>query len=161
MSDTRWLNPEEQQTWRTFLAAIQLLEAQLDRELQADAGIPLAYYVILAMLSESPGRAARMSDLAEITQSSRSRLSHAVAKLEELGWVERVECPEDRRGAYAVLTGKGFAVLEKAAHGHVEAVRTHLFDQLTPDQVNQLRGISEALVRHLRPEAAAGSASHR
>jgi DNA-binding MarR family transcriptional regulator len=148
VSDTRWLNPEEQQTWRTFLAAIQLLEAQLDRELQA-------------MLSESPGRAARMSDLAEITQSSRSRLSHAVAKLEELGWVERVECPEDRRGAYAVLTGKGFAVLEKAAHGHVEAVRTHLFDQLTPEQVNQLRGISEALVRHLRPEAAAGSASHR
>jgi len=149
VADTRWLNDEEQRTWRAFISAIQLLTDQLDRELQRDAGMPHAYYEILVRLSEAPNHALRMSDLAERSLSSRSRLSHAVAKLEELGWVQRQDCPEDRRGSYAILTDKGFAVLEKAAHGHVEGVRTHLFDQLSHQQVRELREISEAVVNHL------------
>jgi DNA-binding MarR family transcriptional regulator len=149
VSETRWLNQEEQRTWRAFLAAIQLLQSQLDRELQAGAGMPLAYYVLLAMLSEAPERMLRMSDLAQMTQFSRSRLSHAVDKLEQLGWVERLECPTDARGAFARLTDAGFAVLRRAAHSHVEGVRTHLFDQLAPEQVAHLRDISEAVVQHL------------
>ena len=149
MADTRWLNDEEQRTWRAFISAIQLLTDQLDRELQRDAGMPHAYYEILVRLSEAPNHALRMSDLAERSLSSRSRLSHAVAKLEELGWVQRQDCPEDRRGSFAILTDKGFGVLEKAAHGHVEGVRTHLFDRLSHQQVKELREISEAVVNHL------------
>jgi len=141
----RWLDEEEQAAWRAFLAATQRLMEQLDRELQAGAGLPHAYYEILVRLSEAPGRAMRMSDLADRCQSSRSRLSHAVARLEEQGRVRREAVPSDRRGAVAVLTDAGFAALEAAAPVHVGSVRRHLFDRLTPDQVAALAEISRAI----------------
>src|SRR5205809_176284 len=103
MAEPRWLNAEEQQAWRAFLAATRLLFDALDRELQHDAGIPHTYYEILVQLSESPDRTMRMSDLAARSLSSRSRLSHAVARLEEAGWVRRETCPTDKRGQLAVL----------------------------------------------------------
>ncbi|MEU7800642.1 MarR family transcriptional regulator [Micromonospora arborensis] len=146
---TRWLDPDEQRTWRAYLAASRALMDTLDRELQRDAGMPHAYYELLVVLSESPGRRLRMSDLAEAAGSSRSRLSHAVARLEAAGWVRREECPTDRRGQVALLTDEGFATLAAAAPGHVEGVRRHLFDALSPAQVDQLRRISETLAEHL------------
>jgi DNA-binding MarR family transcriptional regulator len=145
----RWLSDDEQCTWRAFLEASQRLFEQLDRELQHEAGIPLTYYTILAMLSEAPARTLRMSELATLTWSSRSRLSHAVDRLEEKGWVTRLSCPSDKRGAFAVLTDEGHAILEAAAPSHVESVRRHLFDQLTPDQMAQLGGVSRAIADHL------------
>ncbi|WP_091302618.1 MarR family winged helix-turn-helix transcriptional regulator [Micromonospora halophytica] len=146
---TRWLDHDEQQTWRAFLTASRALTETLDRELQHDAGMPHAYYEILVRLSEAPQRRLRMSELAESTGSSRSRLSHAAARLEAAGWIRREECPTDRRGQIAVLTDSGFATLAAAAPGHVEGVRRHLFDALSPAQVDQLRRISETLVAHL------------
>ncbi|MEV6810702.1 MarR family transcriptional regulator [Micromonospora craterilacus] len=146
---TRWLDPDEQRTWRAFLAASRALMETLDRELQRDAGMPHAYYEILVRLSEAPDRRLRMSELADATGSSRSRLSHAVARLEAAGWVRREDCPTDRRGQLALLTDDGFATLAAAAPGHVEGVRRHLFDALSPAQVDQLRRISEALTDHL------------
>ncbi|WP_091611789.1 MarR family winged helix-turn-helix transcriptional regulator [Micromonospora mirobrigensis] len=146
---TRWLDADEQQTWRAFLASSRALMETLDRELQRDAGMPHAYYEILVRLSEAPGRSMRMSDLADATGSSRSRLSHAASRLEAAGWVRRDECPSDRRGQLAVLTDDGFAALAAAAPGHVEGVRRHLFDALSPAQVDQLRRISETLAAHL------------
>ncbi|MEU4775156.1 MarR family transcriptional regulator [Micromonospora sp. NPDC023633] len=146
---TRWLDPDEQRTWRAYLTASRALMEALDRELQRDAGMPHAYYEILVRLSEAPQRQLRMSDLAEATGSSRSRLSHAAARLEAAGWVRREECPTDRRGQIAVLTDEGFATLAAAAPGHVEGVRRHLFDALSPAQVDQLRRISETLAAHL------------
>ncbi|MEV4567300.1 MarR family transcriptional regulator [Nonomuraea sp. NPDC049419] len=135
---TRWLDEDEQRAWRNFLAATQLVNEALDRQLQRDAGMPHAYYVILVALSEAPGRAMRMSELAARAQSSQSRLSHAVRRLEERGWVRREPCPSDRRSSFAVLTGEGYAVLAAAAPGHVEEVRRSLFDALTPEQVRRL-----------------------
>jgi DNA-binding MarR family transcriptional regulator len=146
---TRWLDAEEQRTWRAFLAATRLLMDRLDRQLQHEAGIPHTYYEILVRLSEVPGRSLRMSQLAVSSMSSRSRISHAVARLEETGWVRRRECPTDRRGAVCELTDAGFAALEAAAPGHVGAVRENLFDLLTTEQVGQLRHISEAIAKHL------------
>ncbi|MEU6074257.1 MarR family transcriptional regulator [Micromonospora sp. NPDC047074] len=146
---TRWLDPDEQRTWRAYLTASRALMETLDRELQRDAGMPHAYYEILVRLSEAPGRRLRMSELAEVSGSSRSRLSHAVARLEAAGWVRREECPTDRRGQIAALTDEGFDTLAAAAPGHVEGVRRHLFDALSPAQVDQLRRISETLVDHL------------
>ncbi len=145
MAEPRWLDEEEQRTWRAFLGAIRLLSTELDRELQRDADMPHTYYEILVALSEAPGRALRMNELADMSQSSRSRLSHAVSRLEEAGWVERRACPTDKRGALAVLTAKGFAALEAAAPGHVDAVRRHLFDVLTPEQAAELGRISAAI----------------
>ncbi|MFG2103542.1 MarR family winged helix-turn-helix transcriptional regulator [Micromonospora echinaurantiaca] len=146
---TRWLDPDEQRTWRAFLTASRALMETLDRELQRDAGMPHAYYEILVRLSEAPGRRLRMSELAEASGASRSRLSHAVSRMEAAGWVRREECPTDRRGQVALLTEAGFATLAAAAPGHVEGVRRHLFDALTPAQVDQLRRISETLADHL------------
>jgi DNA-binding MarR family transcriptional regulator len=149
MSETRWLTVEEQRTWRAYLSSSRLLLDQLDRELQRQAGMPHAYYELLVRLSEAPDRRLRMSDLARSAGSSRSRLSHAVARLEEAGWVDRESDPLDKRGAWAVLTEAGFAALAAAAPGHVDGVRRHLFDQLDPVQVDQLWAISAALLDHL------------
>lgn len=139
------MSEDEQCTWRAFLTAMRLLTDQLDRELQHDANIPHTYYEILVALSEAPGRRLRMNQLAEVCQSSRSRLSHAVNRLEEAGWVRREACPTDKRGALAVMTDEGFAAIEAAAPGHVEGVRRHVFDVLTPEQVRQLAEISVAI----------------
>jgi DNA-binding MarR family transcriptional regulator len=147
---TRWLDPDEQRTWRAFLTASRALMDTLDRELQRDAGMPHAYYELLVRLSEAPERRLRMSELAEASGSSRSRLSHAVARLEASGWVRREDCPTDRRGQVAHLTDEGFAALAAAAPGHVEGVRRHLFDALSPAQIEQLRGISETLAERRR-----------
>jgi DNA-binding MarR family transcriptional regulator len=145
----RWLDPSEQVVWRSFLSATQLLADRLDQELQRDSGIPHGYYEVLVRLSEVPGRQLRMSELALRSMSSRSRLSHAVARLEERGWVRRESCPTDRRGQLAILTDAGFSALEAAAPRHVEGVRSHLFDQLTSDQVAQLGEIFGAVTNHL------------
>jgi DNA-binding MarR family transcriptional regulator len=143
---TRWLSDDEQCTWRNFLTAWQWLFASVDGQLQRDAGIPLAYYEILVRLSEAPGRALRMTQLAAASSSSKSRVSHAVARLEERGWVRRMDCPTDRRGQIAQLTDEGFAALSAAAPGHVEEVRRTLFDALSAEQLRQLAGISETIL---------------
>lgn len=148
---TRWLTDEEQRTWRAFLEATQLVYEALDRQLQRDAGMPHAYYVILVTLSEAPERAMRMSELAAGARSSQSRLSHAVARLEERGWVRREPSPRDRRGSVAVLTDDGFAALAAAAPGHMEEVRRRLFDVLTPEQARRLGEICGAVRDGLRP----------
>lgn len=149
VSEIRWLDDEEQRTWRAFLSATRLLWAQLDRELQAEAAMPSSYYAILVLLSEAPERQMRMTDLAAATQSSPSRISHAVGRLEKAGWLSREICPSDRRGWYAVLTDEGLSTLEAAAPKHVDSVRAHLFDQLSQTQLGQLRQISERLLAHL------------
>jgi DNA-binding MarR family transcriptional regulator len=149
--EPRWLDAEEQKAWRAWLYSTLLLQDQLDRELTRETGISHAYYEVLVQLSEAPGRMLRMSQLAERSLSSRSRLSHAVSRLEERGWVRRQVCEEDGRGQLAVLTDAGFAALEAAAPVHVESVRTHLFDQLSPEQVTALRDIGETLLRHFGP----------
>jgi len=136
--EVRWLSAAEQETWRAFLAATRLLYEELERELQQDAGIPVTYYEILVTLSEAPDRTVRMRELADLTRSSPSRLSHAVSRLEEAGWVERLSCGTDRRGAFAHLTDKGFAALEAAAPGHAMAVRRYVFDRITPEQSDEL-----------------------
>jgi DNA-binding MarR family transcriptional regulator len=142
---SRWLTADEQRTWRTFISANRRLFAEMDAHLQHVAGIPHAYYEILVRLSEAPGRELRMTQLADASTSSKSRLSHAVARLEERGWIERAACPTDRRGQVARLTDNGFAALDSAAHGHVDQVRRMVFDQLTPEQVEQLRVIMGAI----------------
>ncbi|MER6949462.1 MarR family transcriptional regulator [Nonomuraea sp. NPDC000554] len=142
---TRWLDDDEQRAWRAFLSATQLVNEALDRQLQRDAGMPHTYYMILVALSEAPERSMRMSELASRAQSSQSRLSHAVARLEERGWVRRARCSDDRRGNIAVLTEDGFAALAAAAPGHVEEVRRSLFDVLTPEQVRSLDEICTAV----------------
>ncbi|MDQ0381961.1 MarR family winged helix-turn-helix transcriptional regulator [Amycolatopsis thermophila] len=155
MSEPRWLSDDEQRVWRAFTAAVTMLRGHVESQLQREAGMPQTYYEVLVVLSEAPGRTLRMSELAEKCHSSRSRLSHAVARLEANGWVRRDTCGTDKRGSFARLTDRGFAALEAAAPGHVEAVREALFDALTPDQVEALGEIADAIRNRLRPQCAA------
>ncbi|MFI1225627.1 MULTISPECIES: MarR family winged helix-turn-helix transcriptional regulator [unclassified Streptomyces] len=148
----RWLTDEEQYAWRAYLHATTLLEDHLDRQLQRDAGMPHIYYGLLVQLSQAPRRRLRMTELARNAKITRSRLSHAIARLEKNGWVRREDCPSDKRGQNAVLTDDGYAMLRRSAPGHVEAVRQAMFDRLTPEQVNSLGEIMRVLATGLEPE---------
>jgi DNA-binding MarR family transcriptional regulator len=143
---TRWLSAEEQRVWRQFLTACQSLFGAIDGQLLRDSNLPHGYYEILVHLSEAPDRALRMSQLAVASTFSKSRLSHAVSRLEERGLVARLDCATDRRGQIAQLTDEGLAALEAAAPGHVDQVRRSLIDALTPEQVTQLGEISTAMI---------------
>ncbi|MFI6483777.1 MarR family winged helix-turn-helix transcriptional regulator [Nonomuraea sp. NPDC050663] len=146
---TRWLNDDEQRAWRAFGLASRLLTDRLERDLLAAADMPPTYYELLVLLSEAPERTLRMSELAQWTNSKGSRISHAVNKLEDKGWVRREHYAGDRRGWLAVLTDDGLAALRAAAPAHVASVREHLIDLLTPEQLGQLEEISQALLAHL------------
>jgi DNA-binding MarR family transcriptional regulator len=148
----RWLDDEQQRTWRAWLTVAELLPRALDAQLQRDAGLSHAAYVVLAMLSESPTRSRRMSDLARRANQSQSRLSHTVARLEERGWVRRERSPEDGRGNVAVLTDEGWGVVRSVAPGHVDAVREAMFAPLTPEQSRAFGEALAAIVERLDPD---------
>jgi DNA-binding MarR family transcriptional regulator len=150
MSETRWLDAEEQRAWRAYLDALHLLHDRLEAALQRDAGLSHADYEIFVILSEAPGRQLRMSELAERALFSRSRLSHAVARMERAGWVVRSSCPDDRRGTFATLTDAGYEKLRDAAAGHVDAVRAYVLDRLSREEFLELGRLSETLARHLK-----------
>jgi DNA-binding MarR family transcriptional regulator len=146
VTEARWLTSTELATWLNLTQVLMLLPAAMDRQLREDAGVPHAYYQILAMLSGQAGRAMRMADLARLVGTTPSRLSHAVASLELRGWVERSACATDRRGQIAHLTDAGLDVLRSAAPGHVDEVRRLVFDHLTPDDVASLRAITAKML---------------
>lgn len=148
----RWLDDEQQRTWRAWLTVAELLPRALDAQLQRDAGLSHAAYVVLAMLSESPTRSRRMSDLARRANQTQSRLSHTVARLEERGWVRRERAADDGRGNLAVLTDAGWDVVRAVAPGHVDAVRSAMFDPLTPEQTVALGDMLDAVVQQLDPQ---------
>jgi DNA-binding MarR family transcriptional regulator len=149
-ANSPWLTPDQQQVWRAFLQVSGALDYQLDRELQRDAGMPHAYYLILAMLSEAQDRALRMSQLAAAAWASPSRISHAVDRLERAGWVSRRPDERDRRGQVAVLTDLGRQHLESAAPGHARTVRRILFDRLSADQLTAFGEICRLALGELR-----------
>ena len=137
MSDgdgTRWLSAEEQVAWRAYLRGSRALEIALDRDLTAH-GIGLSEYEIISMLSEAPDRQLRMSSLAALVQQSRSRLTHTAGRLEQRGWVARLRSEDDGRGVLLSLTAAGQDAVEAMAREHVESVRRHLIDALTPAEV--------------------------
>ncbi len=146
---TRWLSEDEQRSWRAWLAAALLLQDRLNRELQGQHGLTMADYEILVRLSEAPDRRLRMSDLAEMTLSSRSRLSHQIDRMEKAGLVERQLCADDRRGAFAALTPDGWDTLVIAAPDHVESVRAHLVDVLSAKEFAALGSACRKVADHL------------
>jgi DNA-binding MarR family transcriptional regulator len=150
--DTEWLDESEREAWLRLVAVVELLPGALDAQLRADAGLTHFEYFVLAMLSEAPERTLRMTTLAQRTNATLPRLSHVVRRLEERGIVERFPCPEDGRVTNARLTEAGWDVVVAAAPGHVTTVRRTVLDPLTRDQLEQLRGIGDALLTRLDPE---------
>jgi DNA-binding MarR family transcriptional regulator len=144
-----WLTDEEQQAWRATVQLSQLLLRQLDRDLTAH-GLNGRDYEILVELSEAPDHRLRMTDLADATSQSRSRLSHQITRMEKRGLVRRDDCEGDKRGTFAVLTKAGFEAIERVAPYHVENVRRHYIDRLTPQQLEEVRSTFQPIVDYLR-----------
>ncbi len=143
---SHWLSEPEQVQWRAWLAANQLLRDRLGRDVHEATGLTFADYEILVRLSESPERRMRMSELAEVAFSSRSRLSHQIDRMQKAGYVTREECRDDRRGYFAVLSDEGFEALVAAAPVHVDSVRRRIVDVLTPEEFAELGRLSQKLV---------------
>jgi DNA-binding MarR family transcriptional regulator len=154
----RWLDEDEQRTWRKLASIMLQLPAALDAELQRDADLTHFAYFVLAMLSEAPGRALRMSALAARSSSSPSRLSHTVARLEARGLVRRRRAFEDGRGQIAELTDEGFEYLTSAAPGHVAEVRRLVFDVVPRSMLADLDRISTLILTRLDPDGARSNA---
>ena len=141
----RWLTAEEQQHWRAYRdGAVRLFDV-LAHELEAATGLSTHEYEVLVRLSESPTRTLRMSGLADGVAHSRSRLTHTIRRMEERGLVARVQCEGDARGVNCTMTDEGWRVLVAAAPSHVQSVRDHLVDVLTPEQFQALGEAMQAV----------------
>ena len=160
-STPRWLSAEERRTWLSYLSTTRLLDDYLDRQLRRDIGITHPDYALLAQLEAAPDRALNMSEIAKRMKITRSRLTHAVTRLEAAGYVARREHPTDRRGQLAVITESGRELLRRAAPGHVAAVRHAVFDALTPEQHEQLGEISRAIATAIEGAGAEPLPWHR
>ncbi|GAA1392570.1 MarR family transcriptional regulator [Luteococcus peritonei] len=143
--ETLWLTEEQQRIWRSYLLGVARIDSYLDQDLRRH-GLDLGEYEILVCLSEAEGRRLRMSELADLVHQSRSRLTHAVARMENSGWVARSSAPEDRRGVVAQLTDKGYELLEQAAPSHVSAVRRVLVDNVSEEDFAALGRVMRAVL---------------
>lgn len=150
---TRWLDDEERAAWVRLIAVVELLPGVLDSQLRRDADLTHFDYWVLAVLSEAPERTLRMTALAARTNATLSRLSHLVQRLEDRGLLQRFPCPEDGRATNARLTNAGWKKVVETAPGHVETVRQHVIDALTPRQITQLTAITEAMLNRIDPDA--------
>jgi DNA-binding MarR family transcriptional regulator len=151
-----WLSPEERATWLAFVLATGAVLEAMDRRLSQVAGINRSQFSILQAVTMAPGSAARMSDVAASLRFSPSRVSHAVARLERDGWVERRPDPTDGRGQVVALTEAGQQRINQVAPSHIAQVRAAIFDRLTPTQVGQLHEICQALLEGADGDLPAG-----
>ena len=141
MDDTRWLDDQEQQTWRSFLAAHRLFFERIERQLQQDSGLPHAYFEILVRLSEAPDRRLRMSELGQRTVLSRTRVSRVVDELVTAGLAERQPDQADGRSSFAALTLAGREALRRAWPVYRQAIHRQLTARLTPRQCRELAAL--------------------
>jgi DNA-binding MarR family transcriptional regulator len=142
---TRWLDADQQSSWRSFVVGITLLIDRLDADLQHDFNLSLTEYEILVRLSERPDQQMRMAQLADALAHSRSRVTHTVTRMQKAGLVTRSSSPEDGRGIVCRLTDKGYDVLSEAAHVHVGGVRDYLVDLVSPSDFQALGRVMDAV----------------
>lgn len=119
----------------------------LDRQLRDEAGMTHDDYEILARLHRAPNRTLRMSELARDVGFSPSRLSHAVARMEEEGWITRAPTPDDRRGTDAILTDVGVGVVEAATPAHLALVKRLVFETLGQERASETAEAMDAIGR--------------
>jgi len=147
--EPRWLDDSQQHSWRALMMGMTLLLERLDDDLRRDFGMSLNEYEVLVRLSERPGRAMRMAQLADAMAHSRSRVTHTVARMEAVGYVTRGTTPEDGRGVIATMTEQGYELLAKAAPCHVESVRRHVVDLVPEADFAAVGRVFDTIADHL------------
>ena len=149
MAPVRWLTDSEDHAWRGYRRMRTLLDLQITRDLDRDSGLSGPDYDVLSTLTEDPTSRWRASALADRRMWSTSRLAHHVGRMERRGLVARDTCSDDGRGATVALTDAGRSALEQAAPRHLESVRRHLIDLLTPAEIDTLAAITGKVIDHL------------
>jgi DNA-binding MarR family transcriptional regulator len=152
VTETKWLDEAEQRAWRAYVRMQSKLNAQLNRQLQADSQLSLSDFEVLVLLTDVPDGQLRASQLARGLHWEKSRLYHHVTRMERRGLVKRVGCPDDARSAFIVLTECGRRAIEAAAPLHVETVRRLFIDDLTPEQLKTLEAIANQVLARLDAE---------
>nr|WP_042184369.1 MarR family transcriptional regulator [Kibdelosporangium sp. MJ126-NF4]CEL16253.1 Transcriptional regulator, MarR family [Kibdelosporangium sp. MJ126-NF4]CTQ94177.1 Transcriptional regulator, MarR family [Kibdelosporangium sp. MJ126-NF4] len=148
-AEPRWLTDAELRSWRAYVIGSERLRQRLNAELQDGHNLPLADYEVLVRLSEQEKGQMRMTQLADEVAQSKSRLSHQISRMEAVGLVRRTHCPNDARGVLAEITEVGMDHLRTAAPTHVDGVRNHLIDLITPEERAVLATVFERVLTHL------------
>lgn len=150
--EPRWLDAEQQSVWRAFLEMQNRLGARLNRQLLDRSGVSGADFAVLVQLSEHAGGCMRVLELARGLRWEKSRLSHQLSRMQQRGLIERLECPEDRRGAFVQLTADGRSTVESAAPQHVDSVRRYFFDDLDAEQLAAFAQVCRSVLTRLDGE---------
>jgi DNA-binding MarR family transcriptional regulator len=146
MGRTRWLNEHEELAWRGYRRMTALLDARVTRDLATDTGLSAADYEVLSNLSETPGHQWRLTKLAERMLWSQSRLSHHLERMQQRGLIQRDPSDADGRGAIVTLTKQGATAIAEAAPKHLDSVRQHFIDLVTPAELDTLAAITAKVV---------------
>lgn len=160
MSDVRWLDEREARAWRGFQSMQFRLNAVLSRELAADSDLSYSDYQVLVALTDQADGRLRAFELGAELGWEKSRVSHHVSRMTDRGFVRREKCPSDMRGAFVVVTDSGRAAIERAAPGHVAAVRRWFVDLLTPEQLDALGEIATLALAELDTSPSAPGPDH-
>ncbi len=144
-----WLSDRQQRVWRQYLNAQEELNAAVGRQLNQDWGMSTPDFQVLVRLSESADGRVRIVELADTLLWERSRLSHHLTRMQKRDLILRQDCPDDRRGAFAVLTTTGRKLLEQAAPGHAALVRQLVFDPLSEADLATIDALSASLLSRL------------
>ncbi|CAN3126460.1 MarR family winged helix-turn-helix transcriptional regulator [Mycobacterium sp. smrl_JER01] len=142
-----WLNDEQQRIWRNYLAMVSRLHTAMHRQLQQDCELSLSDYDVLVALAERGPM--RIHELGELIGWEQSRLSHQLRRMRGRGLVDREGDGDDRRGATVGLTEAGRAALHAAAPGHVDLVRSVVFDGLSEAHQRAFGAAVEAVLARL------------
>lgn len=127
--------------WRAFLQTYDAVIRTLEREMEDEYGLPLAWYDILGHLDSAPEGRMRMQDLAQSALLSRSGLTRLVDRMADAGLVTRQPCEDDRRGTYAVITREGRTTLRRAMPGRIRGINQHFLRYLDLCDVQTLHRV--------------------
>jgi DNA-binding MarR family transcriptional regulator len=138
--------PEQIAIWQSFLMAHAKVIRSLEQEMEAEQGLPLVWYDVLAQLDHKGGQL-RLSVLADSVLLSRSNITRLVDRMANTGLVKREPCPEDRRGMYAVITPEGREALRRAWPGHWRGIVEHFIQHLSHEDVKALHTVLSKVVQ--------------
>lgn len=135
------LETDRIEAWRRLLAAHTRLLERVEGALKAAGLPPLAWYDVLLALSRAPGGRLRMHELAEAMLLSRSNLTRLADRLERAGLIARAADPEDRRGAFAVITEAGEAKRREMWPVYRGAIERHFGRHLSGAEARELAAL--------------------
>jgi DNA-binding MarR family transcriptional regulator len=124
-----------QEAWVGLLETHKRLTRALEAELESRHGLGLSALEMMGRLAAAEDRILRLTDVAELTGLSLSRVSRITDSLEARGLVERRQCPVDARARNAWLTDAGLDLLRAAQASHFASVQARFFDRMEPGEV--------------------------